>query len=118
MNAPTCDRPVETVGKRALNYPPNWNDLLPTVSAIEAMAPERLERVDVAVEQYSVTLSYGIAAIGNLLACTASNGDTGLNDQTATDIGWLLESLGELSARLASTANAVSDHRRTPKPRA
>ncbi|MER1948745.1 hypothetical protein [Stutzerimonas stutzeri] len=97
---------------------PNWNDLLPTIGAIESMAPEQLQRVDGAIEQYSITLGFGIAAIGNLLACTASNGQTGLNDQTATDIGWLLESLGELSARLADTGNAVSNRRRTLKPRA
>ena len=115
MNTRTCG--AEGVGKRALNSAPNWNDLMPPVSVIEAMTLERLERVDVAVEQYSITLGYGIAAIGNLLACTASNGETGLNDQTATDIGWLLESLGELSARLASTATAVSNLRRTPNPR-
>jgi len=97
---------------------PNWSDLLPAMGAIETMAPEKLKRVDGAIEQYSITLGFGIAAIGNLLACTASNGQTGLSDQTATDIGWLLESLGELSARLADTGNAVSNRRRTPKPRA
>lgn len=96
---------------------PNWSNLLPTLAAVEAMTPEQLERADGAIESYSMTLGLGIAAIGNLLACTASNSETGLSSETATDIGWLLESLGELSARLADTGNAVRD-RRTRKPRA
>lgn len=92
---------------------PYWIDLLPTFDAIHSMAPEGLARANSSVEQYTVTLGYGIAAIGNLLACTASNGETGLNDKTAADIGWLLESLGALSAQLANTSNAVNAHRRT-----
>lgn len=97
---------------------PSWSDLLPTMAAVEAMTPEKLERVDGAIDRYSMTLGLGIAAIGNLLACTASNSETGLSSDTATDIGWLLESLGDLSARLADTGNAVTDRRRTHKPRA
>lgn len=95
---------------------PNWTDLLPTYGTIQAMEPETLARADGAIEQYSITLGYGIAAIGHLLACTASNGETGLSDRTATDIGWLLESLGGLSAQLANAGNAVNDRRRAAPP--
>ncbi len=97
---------------------PNWTDLLPTYAAVQAMEPEKLARTDGAIEQYSITLSCGIAAIGNLLACTASNSETGLSDRTAADIGWLLESLGGLSAQLINASNAVNDRCRTAKPRA
>lgn len=96
-----------------MNNIPNWTDLLPTITAIQTMEPDALVRADSAIEQYNITLGYGIAAIGNLLACTASNGETGLSDRTAADIGWLLESLGGLSAQLANTGNAITDRRRT-----
>ena len=94
---------------------PNWNDLLPTVGQIDAMAPEKLERAAEAANQYVANLGFGIAAIGHLLACTASNGETGLSDRVATDIGWLLETLGELSASLIDTSNEL-DHRLTKQP--
>lgn len=97
---------------------PDWTDLLPTFDAIYSMAPEKLTRADSAVEQYTVTLGYGIAAIGNLLACTASNSETGLSDRTAADIGWLLESLGTLSAQLTNISSTITDRRHTAKPRA
>lgn len=96
---------------------PNWNDLLPTVTQIEAMNPEKLERATEAANQYGINLGFGIAAIGHLLACTASNGETGLSDRVATDIGWLLETLGTLSAGLADTGKAL-DYRRNQLPKA
>lgn len=92
---------------------PDWTDLLPTFDAIHSMAHERLAQANTAVEQITITLGYGIAAISNLLACTASNGETGQNDKTAAYIGWLPESLGALSVQLANTSNAVNAHRRT-----
>jgi hypothetical protein len=96
---------------------PNWNDLLPSVGQIDAMSPERLERATEAASQYGINLGFGIAAIGHLLACTASNGETGLSERVATDIGWLLETLGTLSANLADTGDAL-DYRRNQLPRA
>lgn len=96
---------------------PNWNDLLPTVGQIDAMPLEKLERATEAAHQYVANLGFGIAAIGHLLACTASNGETGLSDRVATDIGWLLETLGTLSANLADTGTAL-DYRRNQLPRA
>lgn len=101
-----------------MNNLPDWTDLLPTFDTIYSMAPEKLTRADSAVEQYTVTLGYGIAAIGNLLACTASNSETGLSSRTAADIGWLLESLRALSAQLTTSSTAITDRRRTVKPRA
>lgn len=87
----------------------NWNDLLIGQQQIKDIAPERLEHAAESVSGRATTLAYGIASIGNLLACTASNGDTGLGDDTATSLGWLLESLGELTAALINTSEGMND---------
>ena len=90
------------------NQVPTWNDLLPNIEAIErTMKPDELEQAGRACDQYVMTLAHGISGIGNLLACTASNGETGLSEDAATDVGWLLESLGTLIANLADTGNAI-----------
>ncbi len=90
------------------NQVPTWNDLLPNIEAIEqTMKPDELEQAGRACDQYVMTLAHGISGIGNLLACTASNGDTGLSEDAETDVGWLLESLGTLIANLADTGNAI-----------
>ena len=78
---------------------PNWNDLL--VFPTRASSPDELKRVAQASNQFSTTLGFGIAAIGTLLAHTAQAGE--LSEDAALNIGWLLDSLGSLSARLADT---------------
>jgi hypothetical protein len=90
-----------------VNNAPSWHDLMPTTKAIAAMSPEELKRADLAIDHYNFNLSLGMAAIGNLLACSAA-GDIGLSEKAATNIGWLLECLGELNARLSDTGNAIS----------
>lgn len=82
---------------------PNWNDLLPTHEAIRSMTPARLEAVSGATSRYIATLAFGIAGVGNLLACTASSDDSGLDNDAVTHVGWLLESLGDLIGKLADT---------------
>ncbi len=90
------------------NRVPTWNDLLPNVEAIErTMKPDELAQAGRACDQYVMNLAHGISGIGNLLACTASNGETGLSEEAATDVGWLLESLGTLIANLADTGTAI-----------
>ena len=96
---------------------PNWFDLLPNAEQIRVMPSEKVERAGQAAHQYAFNVCRGIAGIGHLLACTASNGETGLSESVATDIGWLLETLGELSASLIDTSNEL-DHRLTKQPRA
>lgn len=86
---------------------PNWFDLLPSAEQIRVMPTEKVERANQAAHQYAFNVCRGIAGIGHLLACTASNGETGLSDSAATDIGWLLETLGELSASLIDTGNEL-----------
>ncbi|GAB3462868.1 hypothetical protein [Azotobacter salinestris] len=89
---------------------PDWNALLPNHEAIVAMSPEKLEAVAMAADSYSSTLGHGIAAIGNLLAGAASS-NQGLDPDAIHDLGWLLESLGKLSAKLADTGNCINDCR-------
>jgi hypothetical protein len=85
----------------------NWNDILPTHEAIRAMAPEKLEAASGASTRYVATLAFGIAGIGNLLACTASNSETGLSEEAVTHVGWLLDALGDLIGKLADTDAGV-----------
>lgn len=95
---------------------PTWNDLLPTLDAIEkTMTPDELEQTGRACDQYIMTLAHGISGIGNLLACTASNSETGLCDEAATDVGWLLHSLGGLISNLADTGEAAKHRHSTLK---
>ena len=78
---------------------PSWNDLL--VFPTRTSSHDDLKRVAQASDQYSTTLCFGIAAIGRLLANTAQSGK--LSEDTVSNIGWLLDSLGTLSAQLADT---------------
>jgi len=92
---------------------PNWNDLLPSYRAIQTMTPEQLKSAGQAVEEYGMTLGYGIAAIGSLLAGYASNEDHGIDSEAMTDLGWLLRSLGSLSAKLSDTGSNIDTERKT-----
>ena len=96
----------------------NWNGLLIGQQQIKDIAPERLGHAAESVSGRITTLACGISSIGNLLACTASNGETGLCTDTATSLGWLLESLGELTAALVNTGESMSDelNRRARSP--
>lgn len=90
----------------------NWNALLPNVAAIDAMSADELTAASEATETQGASIGFGIAAIGNLLACTASNDETGLCKDAVTDIGWLLQSLGTLSAKLSDNGRAIAGRRR------
>ena len=80
------------------------------------MTPEQLKAAEHASESCVTTLAHGISGIGNLLACTASNSETGLNPEALTDIGWLLESLGNLISNLADTGAAANSRLAEIKP--
>ena len=84
-----------------------WRDLLPSTEAIKAMTPEALDRAGLAADCQALTLAYGVAAIGGLLAGAALNEDHGLDAGAIADLGWLLQSMGELSATLADTHEGV-----------
>lgn len=84
-----------------------WRDLLPTTEHINAMTPEALDKAGIAADCQARTLAWGVAAIGNLLAGAALNEDHGLDAGAIADLGWLLQSMGELSATLADTHEGV-----------
>lgn len=93
----------------------DWNALLPNHEAIVAMTPEKLEAASQAADTYGTNIGFGIAAIGNLLAGYATNEDHGIDPDAMTDLGWLLETLGKLSAKLADTGNGIRDRRNALK---
>ncbi len=82
---------------------PNWRDLIPCANTIDN--PEALEKATAAAEVHGYTISYGISAIGHLLAVTADNGE--LSDDTAMRIGWMLESIGDLTGVLVNFAEVA-----------
>ncbi|MGO3029127.1 hypothetical protein [Pseudomonas helleri] len=90
---------------------PNWNAILPSLEAIQAMTPEKLKATEDAADRYIGALAHGISGIGNLLACTASNSESGLNEGAVADVGWLLESLGGLIGNLYTTEAAAAYRR-------
>jgi hypothetical protein len=93
-----------------------WNDLLPRHEALKNMTAEQLKAAEQATESCVTVLAHGISGIGHLLACTASNSDTGLNPAVVTDVGWLLESLGSLVGNLSDTGAAATFHLSEVKP--
>lgn len=105
---------------------PKWNDLLPNYEQIQTMQPEKLDKAEKIAANQVATLALGISGIGNLLACTASTGETGLSDSAVTDVGWMLESLGKLMCSLSDTQMCIRDRMNqlakqpanTSKPRA
>lgn len=96
---------------------PEWSDLLPNIgeqfpsvfskkSRLSLAQVEKLEKVDNATMEYGLNVSWGISAIGELLAHTANAGD--LDNEVAVRIGWLINSLGELSVRLHEVGSDAS----------
>lgn len=85
----------------------HWGDMLPSHEAIQKMSPEKLKDISYASSNYLSVIGHGVSGIGNLLACTASNSETGLSTTAVTDIGWMLESLGHLISNLSDTGSAI-----------
>ncbi|WP_312600832.1 hypothetical protein [Pseudomonas luteola] len=104
---------------------PVWNDLLPSYEQINTMQPEKLDKAEKMAASQVATLALGISGIGNLLACTASNDETGLSESAVTDVGWMLESLGKLICSLSDTQMGIQNRldelakqpEKTSKPR-
>ncbi len=84
-----------------------WRDLLLNTDQFKGMAPDALSEAGNAADCCTRTIGYGVAAIGSLLAGAALNKDHGLDADAIADLGWLLQSMGELSATLADTAEGV-----------
>ena len=101
-----------------------WSNLLPDFDGFPSVfnpgaklstgQAEELGTINRCADGQSKIICYGIQAIGELLASTAHAGELGM--KTATDIGWLLSSLGELAANLADVT-AHSGNRLTSIPK-
>lgn len=85
----------------------DWNDLLESPRHFERLEGEAKERASEASSFYIAQLAMGISAVGNLLACTATNGVTGLGDDTAAKVGWMMIAVGDLITRLNDIAEAT-----------
>lgn len=88
-----------------------WKGILPTHDTFLAMPDDDLESVANSSEGNLQSLALGVSAIGNLLACTASNTETGLSVRAVTDIGFLLESLGDLLSNLIDVEDNAKHYR-------
>ncbi|HCS08680.1 MAG TPA: hypothetical protein DIW67_16360 [Pseudomonas sp.] len=86
---------------------PSWNSLLPGHQSMKTMSADELGAVEQASGDYLAVLANGISGIGHMLACTASNSETGISSSAVTDIGWMLESLGVLISNLSDTRNSA-----------
>lgn len=82
-----------------------WSHLLPDPSRLTGIATEDLDAIERTADCEALTMSHGIAAVGELLAYTADAGE--LDKNTAIKIGWLINSLATLTGRLVDTANGA-----------
>lgn len=86
---------------------PSWYDLMVSDATIQQLAPEQLEKAHRMAEGETVTLSMGISGLGNLMACAASNEDSGLSSEAVQSVGWMLDSLGRLLATMNDTQGLI-----------
>ncbi len=82
-----------------------WSHLLPDPMVLNDYSDDKLEAIERTAECEALTVAHGISAIGELLAWTADAGE--LSNDTARNIGWLINSLGTLSGRLVDVANGA-----------
>ncbi|WP_313487322.1 hypothetical protein [Stutzerimonas kunmingensis] len=82
-----------------------WGHVLPDTLTLNKYSDDEVEAIERTAECEAQTMAHGIAAIGELLAYTADSGE--LDKGTATNIGWLINSLGTLSGRLVDVASAA-----------
>lgn len=101
----------------------NWNLLLPDLtqpydenSKLTRAEIETLKLMGRTAECYGQTLGHGIKAIGHLLATASQAGE--ISQDAVTDLGWLIENLGELISSLQETGNGVRERLNANQPRA
>ncbi|WP_278446818.1 hypothetical protein [Stutzerimonas kunmingensis] len=90
-----------------------WSHLLSDPMVLNDYSDDKLEAVERTADCEVLNLTLGMAAIGELLAFTADAGE--LEKDTARNIGWLINSLGKLSSRLADTPNGAVDEQHCRK---
>lgn len=88
----------------------NWNDLLIAHTSLDRLPTEQLKAIGTTAESKGMNLAHGISAIGNVLAVAALDEDAGLSMDVVADLGWLIESLGKLSASITDLDNAAHHH--------
>ncbi|EXF95729.1 hypothetical protein HK44_023625 [Pseudomonas fluorescens HK44] len=86
------------------------NALLITTENLGSLPDEKLRDIVLAGECVGMNLSHGIAAIGNILAVAAANEDDGLSNKAVISIGWLIETLGEMSGRVHDIEQSADWH--------
>lgn len=89
-----------------------WKGFLPTHDTLRTMPLEDLEAVTTSTADNIHTLAHGIAAIGTLLAGTATNEEIGLNAAAVANVGFMLESLGGLISNLVDLDDNAKHYRK------
>lgn len=85
-----------------------WRDLLPTTEQLDGMNAEALEQAALAADCNLNTITFGITAIGGLLAGAANNKDHGIAADHLASLGWMLQSMGELAIALMDAHEGAS----------
>ncbi|WP_437883529.1 hypothetical protein [Pseudomonas sp. LRF_L74] len=88
----------------------NWSDLIGSPRLFELMPEdsESRKKAHEASTHYIAQLAMGVSGIGNLMACTASNTETGVCEDSIEKVGWMLIAVGDLMIRLSDIAEASS----------
>lgn len=101
----------------------NWNLLLPDLSQpydenaeLTQAEVQTLKSMGRTAGCYGQTLGHGIKAIGHLLATASQAGE--ISQDAVTDLGWLIENLGELISSLQETGNGVRERLNANQTRA
>lgn len=97
--------------------PPMWNQLLVNVerefpstfakgAKLTPAQVEQLQCVENANDEFQISTMSGVAAIGELIAHAANQGE--LSDEVAMNAGWLINSLALLSMSMAEAGAAAA----------
>lgn len=97
--------------------PPMWNQLLVNVerefpstfakgAKLTPAQVEQLQCVENANDEFQISTLSGVAAIGELIAHAANQGE--LSDEVAMNAGWLINSLALLSMSMAEAGAAAA----------
>ena len=97
--------------------PPMWNQLLVNVerefpstfakgAKLTPAQVEQLQCVESANDEFQISTLSGVAAIGELIAHAANQGE--LSDEVAMNAGWLINSLALLSMSMAEAGAAAA----------
>jgi hypothetical protein len=97
--------------------PVGWFELLPDLTTfpsafdpratLTADQTERLDAISRTAECYGQAVCYGIAGIGELLARIGESSE--LSPKALTEVGWLLNGLGDLAAKPRDVADGAND---------